>query len=93
VFYNKSVKEMLITVNELNFLFVNECPLNPESKKNFSLTIKYKDKQTVIDFDQLENENNNGANDANDANDEAKKSQERKTLIVIKNKMKRMKNI
>ena len=67
VFYNNSVKEMLITVNELNFLFVNDCPLNPESKKSFSLTIKYKDKQTVIDFNQLENENNN------DANDETKK--------------------
>jgi len=61
VFYNKSVKEMLTTVNELNFLFVNECSLNPEKSKNFSLTIKYKSKQTVIDFDQLENENNNDA--------------------------------
>ena len=63
VFYNKSVKEMLMTVNDLNFLFVNDCPLNPESKKNFSLTIKYKDKQTVIDFAQLEKENNNNSND------------------------------
>ena len=63
VFYNKSVKEMLMTVNDLNFLFVNDCPLNPESKKSFSLTIKYKDKQTVIDFAQLEKENNNNSND------------------------------
>ena len=58
VFYNESVKLMLKTVNDLNFFFVNDCSLNPESKKYFTLTIKYKNKQTTFKFDECENEEN-----------------------------------
>ena len=65
VFYNESVKNMLRTVNDFNFFFVNNCPLKPEAKKYFSLTIKYKDKETVINFDKCQNDvkNNNADNE------------------------------
>ena len=59
VFYNDSVKLMLKTVNDFNFFFVNNCALNPESKKYFSLTVKYKDKESVISFDPVESEEHN----------------------------------
>jgi hypothetical protein len=56
VFYNSKVKEMFETVNDFHYFFLNKCPLIPESKKYFSLTIKYKDQQTVITFDKCEGE-------------------------------------
>ena len=57
VFYNEAVKNMLKTVNDFNFFFVNNCSLNPETKKYFSLTIKYNDQQTIFNFDKGENDN------------------------------------
>ena len=59
MFYNDSVKLMLKTVNDFNFFFVNETPLTPDAKKYFSLTVKYKDKQTVINFDKSEEDDKN----------------------------------
>ena len=56
VFYNSKVKEMFETVNDFHYFFLNKCSLIPESKKYFSLTIKYKDQQTVITFDKCEGE-------------------------------------
>ena len=65
IYYNDSVQLMFKTVNDLNFFFVNNYPLNPELKKYFSLTIKYKDKETLITFDKEENDekNNNADNE------------------------------
>ena len=65
IYYNDSVKLMLKTVNDLNFFFVNNYPLNPGTKKYFSLTIKYKDKERVIKFDKNESDekNNNADNE------------------------------
>ena len=57
VFYNEAVKNMLKTVNDFNFFFVNNCSLNPETKKYFSLTIKYNDQETIFNFDKGENDN------------------------------------
>ena len=62
VYYNSKVKEMFETVNDFHYFFVNACPLIPESKKYFSLTIKYKDQQTVITFDRCEGEDDANKN-------------------------------
>ena len=59
VFYNESVKNMLKTVNDINFFFVNKNSLYPDLKKYFSLTIKYKDKETVFNFDKSEEDEKN----------------------------------
>ena len=59
VFYNESVKNMLKTVNDINFFFVNKNSLYPDIKKYFSLTIKYKDKETVFNFDKSEEDDKN----------------------------------
>ena len=83
IYYNDSVQLMLKTVNDLNFFFVNNYPLNPESKKYFSLTIKYKDKEKVINFDKKENDekNNNSDNEVQNegsTNDAQKEEKEEK---------------
>ena len=59
VYYNSSVKQMLSTVNDLNFFFVNKTSLIPEQKKYFSLRIKYKDQETIFNFDSGKEEEKN----------------------------------
>ena len=60
VYLNKDVKQMLTSVNETNYFFVNETALTRQFKKNFSLTIRFRDRFTVINFSDLEdNERNN----------------------------------
>ena len=59
VYLNKDVKQMLISVNETNYFFVNETPLMRQLKKNFSLTIRFRDRFTVINFSDLEDEERN----------------------------------
>ena len=63
IFYNDSVKSMLKTVNDFNFFFVNDYPINPESKKYFQLKIKYKNQETIFSFDKIEEEKNNKSDD------------------------------
>ena len=59
VYLNKDVKQMLTSVNETNYFFVNETALTRQFKKNFSLTIRFRDRFTVINFSDLEERNNN----------------------------------
>ena len=87
VFYNESVKNMIKTVNDFNFFFVNNCPLTPESKKYFSLTIKYKNKETVFNFDHIENDdkNKNVDNEIQKEGGEEKKEKEKENENYLKN--------
>ena len=73
IFYNESIKSMLKTVNDLNFFFINNYSINSESKKYFKLKIKYHEKETIINFDHIEEKNkieiekkDNNNNDNND---------------------------
>ena len=73
IFYNESIKSMLKTVNDLNFFFINNFSINSESKKYFKLKIKYHEKETIINFDHIEEKNkieiekkDNNNNDNND---------------------------
>ncbi len=77
VFYNESVKNMIKTVNDFNFFFVNNYPLTPSEKKYFSLTIKYKNKETVFNFDHCEGDekNNNIDNEIQREGNEEKKEE------------------
>ena len=59
VYLNKDVKQMLTSVNETNYFFVNETALTRQFKKNFSLTIRFRDRFTVINFSDLENDERN----------------------------------
>ena len=73
IFYNESIKSMLKTVNDLNFFFINNYSINSESKKYFKLKIKYHEKETIINFDHIEEKNkiekkDNNNNDGNDDN-------------------------
>ena len=73
IFYNESIKSMLKTVNDLNFFFINNFSINSESKKYFKLKIKYHEKETIINFDHIEEKNkiekkDNNNNDGNDDN-------------------------
>ena len=89
VFYNESVKNMIKTVNDFNFFFVNNCPLNPESKKYFSLTIKYKNKSIVFHFDKCENndKNNNVDNEIlNEGSTDEKKEEKENINNNLNNK-------
>jgi len=89
VFYNESVKNMMKTVNDFNFFFVNNCPLNPESKKYFSLTIKYKNKSIVFHFDKCENndKNNNVDNEIlNEGSTDEKKEEKENNNNNLNNK-------
>ena len=65
VYLNDEVKQMLQTVNETNYFFVNETALTPEEQKAFSLTIRFRDRSTVIHFNELEDieRNNNVDNE------------------------------
>ena len=65
VYLNDEVKQMLQTVNETNYFFVNETALTPEEQKSFSLTIRFRDRSTVINFNELEDieRNNNVDNE------------------------------
>ena len=65
VYLNDEVKQMLQTVNETNYFFVNETALTRQFKKNFSLTIRFRDRSTVIHFNELEDieRNNNVDNE------------------------------
>ena len=82
VYYNESVKNMIKTVNDFNFFFVNNCPLNPETKKYFSLTIKYKNKSTVFHFDKCENDdkNNNVDNEIQNEGSTDEKKEEKEEI-------------
>ena len=59
VYLNKDVKQMLTSVNETNYFFVNETALTRQFKKNFSLTIRFRDRFTVINFSDLEDDERN----------------------------------
>ena len=59
VYLNNEVKQMLQTVNDTNYFFVNETALVPEEKKTFTLTIKFRDRTQVINFGELEDEEKN----------------------------------
>ena len=98
IFYNESVKDMLRTVNDFNFFFVNNYPLKPEAKKYFSLTIIYKDKESVINFDKCENDdrNNNVDNEIqdeswNNGQNEEKKEEENKNELKGENPFNKIK--
>ena len=71
MYYNESVKTMFKTVNDFHFFFVNDFSINPESKKYFNLKIKYRNEETVINFDKIEN-----ANDTNTNNNSGEKTEE-----------------
>ena len=58
VYYNNEVKQMFQTVNEMNYFFVNETALTPQVKKHFSLTIRFKERYTVINFQDLVDDRN-----------------------------------
>ena len=81
VFYNEAVKNMLKTVNDFNFFFVNNCSLNPETKKYFSLTIKYNDQETIFNFDKGENDNEI----QKESGEEKNKEEEKKGDTYLKN--------
>ena len=81
VFYNEAVKNMLKTVNDFNFFFVNNCSLNPETKKYFSLTIKYNDQETIFNFDKGENDNEI----QKESGEEKNKEEEKKGDAYLKN--------
>ena len=57
VFYNQAVKTMFKTVNDFNFFFINDNSLNSESKKYFKLTIRYQGQETIINFEDLKDDN------------------------------------
>ena len=80
IFYNESIKSMLKTVNDLNFFFINNFSINSESKKYFKLKIKYHEKETIINFDHIEEKNkkDNNNNDNNDDDDNINKINEDK---------------
>ena len=63
IYYNESFKTMIKTVNDLNFLFINEYSINKDSKKYFKLKIIYKEQETTINFNQVEKEKNNKENE------------------------------
>ena len=81
VFYNEAVKNMLKTVNDFNFFFVNNCSLNQETKKYFSLTIKYNDQETIFNFDKGENDNEI----QKESGEEKNKEEEKKGDTYLKN--------
>ena len=58
IYFNDEVKEMFQAVNDLNYIFVNETALYPSVKKNFTLTIRFRDRYTVIDFGEFEDNRN-----------------------------------
>ena len=58
LYYNDQVKEMLQSVNEIHYFFVNETAVTPKEKKTFTLTIKFRDRYTVIDFGNLHDDKN-----------------------------------
>ena len=58
IYYNDEVKEMFQAVNDLNYIFVNETALIPKVKKNFTLTIRFRDTYTVINFGDFEDDRN-----------------------------------
>ena len=62
-YYNKEVEAMIKTVNDFNFFFVNDCHLDPETKKYFKLKIKYKNQETEFTFEKNENEKIKDNND------------------------------
>ena len=49
---------MFQAVNDLNYIFVNETALIPKVKKNFSLTIRFRDRYSVINFGEFEDNRN-----------------------------------
>ena len=59
IYYNESVKAMLKTANDFNFFFVNDCPISLDSKKYFYLKIKNHNQEVIINFDKVENNNEN----------------------------------
>ena len=59
VYCNDAFKTMIKTINDLNFLFINEFSINKDSKKYFKLKIIYKEHETTINFNKVEKENNN----------------------------------
>ena len=58
VYSNDEVKQMLQSVNETNYFFVNETVVTPEEQKSFTLTIKFKDSSTVINFGDFKDDRN-----------------------------------
>ena len=58
VYSNDEVKQMLQSVNETNYFFVNETVVTPEEQKTFTLTIKFKDSSTVINFGDFKDDRN-----------------------------------
>ena len=59
VYLNNEVKQMLQSVNETNYFFVNETALNPKEKKTFTLTINFRERTQVIKFNELEDDEKN----------------------------------
>ena len=64
IYYNESFKTMIKTVNDLNFLFINEFSISKDSKKYFKLKIIYKELETTINFNHVEKENINKENES-----------------------------
>ena len=58
IYLNEEVKQMFVSVNETNYFFVNETPLNPREQKAFTLTIHFRDRSVVINFSELEDDRN-----------------------------------
>ena len=58
LYYNDQVKEMFQSVNEIHYFFANETAVTPKEKKTFTLTIKFRDRYTVINFGNLHDDKN-----------------------------------
>ena len=58
LYYNDQVKEMFQSVNEIHYFFANETAVTPKEKKTFTLTIKFRDRFTVINFGNLHDDKN-----------------------------------
>ena len=86
IFYSEEVKNMFRTVNDFNFFFVNNCALNPEIKKDFSLTIRHKDQETVFNFeDDGKNRNEDNEIKKESGNEEKKEEKEDNENVKIEN--------
>ena len=64
LYYNDQVKEMFQSVNEIHYFFANETAVTPKEKKTFTLTIKFRDRYTVINFGNLHDDKNYNVDNA-----------------------------
>ena len=93
IYFNESFKIMIKTVNDLNFLFINEYSINKDSKKYFKLKLIYKGQETTIIFNQIDQKDNYNkkedekeikveGNNINNINEDKDKKEENKNFNV-----------